>query len=341
MLKENIEFIKENTKQTVDLVTFAIPVYNAENYIEKTMLSALNQTYPHIEFLIVDDRGTDSTMKIIENIVATHPRGKHIRIVKHPSNIGIGAGRNTAIEQANGKYLFFMDNDDTVTPDCIQKLYDKMLKTDVDFVCGSHNEVEKGKIRIRSNNFIEKDKKQIILSYFDSRKFPSIATWNKLFKVSFLRENNIRCVPHQITEDWYFTFQLLLHAQSYCVIPDITYSYLYCHSLENKSKEWFHVLYRQLVEISGDSVEYLRKSPLEASLKRKIKIKLFTLRLYMSRAVLKPGYQEYITDFLNPAFLKDKDIFRSITLMCAYIFSNMPLFVKKAGLHIVSIIKNL
>jgi hypothetical protein len=226
-----------------------------------------------------------------------------------------------------------------VTPDCIQKLYDEMLKTDVDFVCGSHNEVKEGKLVPRTNNFVERDKEQIILSYFNIRKFQSIATWNKLFKISFLRENNIRCVPEQITEDWYFTFQVLLHAQSYCVIPDITYSYLYCHSLENKSRQWFHALYRQLVEISGDMVEYLRKTPLDAALKRKIKYKLFTLRLYMARMVLKNGYPDYITDFLNPVFLKDKDIFRSAMLMCAYIFSNMPLFVKKAGLHIVSAIK--
>lgn len=57
-------------------VTLAMPVYNVEKYVERALLSALNQTFDSIEFLIVDDKGTDRSMEIVSEIVSTHPRGK-------------------------------------------------------------------------------------------------------------------------------------------------------------------------------------------------------------------------------------------------------------------------
>jgi glycosyltransferase involved in cell wall biosynthesis len=121
----------------MELVTLSIPVYNAEPYIERTLLSALAQTYEPMEYIIVDDKGTDRSMDIVRKVIANHPRGKDVKIIEHPVNIGTGAGRNTAIDNAQGKYLFFMDNDDEIAPDCIRKLYDEMQRSDVDFVQGS------------------------------------------------------------------------------------------------------------------------------------------------------------------------------------------------------------
>ncbi|MDR1632787.1 MAG: glycosyltransferase [Dysgonamonadaceae bacterium] len=122
----------------MDLITLSMPVYNVEKYVEKALLSALNQTYENIEFIIVDDRGSDKSMEIVRRIVAYHPKGKQVRIIEHERNIGTGAVRNTAIENATGKYLFFMDSDDEISPDCIEKLYAKMQEENVDFVESSY-----------------------------------------------------------------------------------------------------------------------------------------------------------------------------------------------------------
>ena len=64
-------------------VTLAMPVYNVEKYVERALLSALNQTFDSIEFLIVDDKGTDRSIEIVSEIVSTHPRGKDVRIIEH------------------------------------------------------------------------------------------------------------------------------------------------------------------------------------------------------------------------------------------------------------------
>lgn len=87
-------------------VTLAMPVYNVEKYVERALLSALNQTFDSIEFLIVDDKGTDRSMEIVSEIVSTHPRGKDVRIIDHVVNQGTGATKNSAIREAKGEYLF-------------------------------------------------------------------------------------------------------------------------------------------------------------------------------------------------------------------------------------------
>jgi glycosyltransferase involved in cell wall biosynthesis len=91
-----------------------MPIYNVEQYIERALLSALNQTYQNLEILIVDDLGHDNSMDIVYQLKSTHPRGNCIRIITHKKNLGLGGTRNTAIESAQGKYLYFMDSDDAI-----------------------------------------------------------------------------------------------------------------------------------------------------------------------------------------------------------------------------------
>ena len=81
-----------------------MPIYNVEQYIERALLSALNQTYQNLEILIVDDLGHDNSMDIVYQLKHTHPRGNCIRIITHKKNLGLGGTRNTAIESAQGKY---------------------------------------------------------------------------------------------------------------------------------------------------------------------------------------------------------------------------------------------
>ncbi|MDR1633321.1 MAG: glycosyltransferase [Dysgonamonadaceae bacterium] len=214
-------------------ITLAMPVYNVEKYIERALLSALNQTYENIEFIIVDDRGTDKSMNIVRQIILEHPRGKDVRIIEHERNIGLGAGRNTAIENATGKYIFFMDSDDEITPDCINILYEKMLETPVDFIAASCKVVTMDgqssqlySSTIYSDMLIPKTNYGVAKEYF-KRRYPLITayTWNKLYNVDFLKNNNIYCIPHHLAEDIFFTYQVILKAQSCRLLSNITYYY--------------------------------------------------------------------------------------------------------------------
>ena len=127
------------------LITLSMPIYNVEKYVERALISALNQTYQELEVLIVDDLGHDKSMEIVHLIKKTHIRGNCIRIITHQKNIGLGGTRNTAIEHARGKYLYFMDSDDAITPDCIESLYNIISKEKVDFVAAGVSINEKRK----------------------------------------------------------------------------------------------------------------------------------------------------------------------------------------------------
>ncbi|GHT54590.1 glycosyl transferase [Bacteroidia bacterium] len=306
----------------MDLITLSMPVYNVEPYIERALLSALNQSYPQIEYIVVDDKGNDRSMDIVKNMIIAHPRGNAVRIIEHPTNIGTGATKNTAIDNAQGKYLYFMDSDDEITPDCIQKLYDAMIKNDVDLASGSNHSTNEIPFESASNEVIVKKDKEQMLNLFDF-----IPTWNKLYKLSFLRTKNIRCVPYHTVEDVYFTFQVAVKAQSYCIIPDITYFH-YTRDNSNSGGIWSEKLFKQFPQIFSDQLNLLRKENLDAFLRKKYKKKAFWFRVTISRFALNSSASSFINQFLSFSYLNDKDTFSDTILFLGYIISKMPLWGK-------------
>ena len=118
-------------------VTIGIPVFQAVDYIEATMLSALRQTYGSIEFLIVDDRGTDGTIEIVERLQREHPRGGNIRILRNAKNLGVSPSRNRIIDEARGRYLYFLDSDDIIEPNTIELMVNTMQVNHCDVIYAS------------------------------------------------------------------------------------------------------------------------------------------------------------------------------------------------------------
>ncbi|KAA6338387.1 putative glycosyltransferase EpsH [termite gut metagenome] len=219
-------------------VTLSMPVYNVEKYVERALLSALNQTFESIEYLIVDDKGTDNSMDIIRRIIATHPRGKNVRIIDHGINQGTGATKNSAIREAKGEYLYFMDSDDEITQDCIEILYNKMQENPVDFVVGSiimhfddyskENEQNEGIIKKIFSENILKGKNKIAEFQYDRKNVKNsihIQMWNKLYNLNFLINYQIDCIPHHLNEDNMFTTKLIFTAISCSFTSQVTYYY--------------------------------------------------------------------------------------------------------------------
>ena len=102
-------------------ITIAFPVYNVAAYVERSLCSALEQTFPlPYEVLVIDDKGSDGSMAIVSRMQQEHPQGSRIRIIEHKQNKGLGEASNTAIDNARGKYLLFLDSDDRLAPDALQ-----------------------------------------------------------------------------------------------------------------------------------------------------------------------------------------------------------------------------
>lgn len=218
-------------------ITLSIPVYNAEKFIHKSLLSALNQDFNNYEILIIDNNSTDNTIKLINDIKQESDINNKIRIIKHEKNRGLGASKNTAIENAKGKYLFFMDSDDSIEPFTLSLLYNNLIKYNAEIAIGSLlYEDENGNtlLKLKCNN-VYKECKYAILE--DMKSFYWM-TWNKLYNVDFLKKNNIHCIPHHLHEDLWFTFQVAAFASKVIFLNQETYHYLNnTNSICNQNKK--------------------------------------------------------------------------------------------------------
>ncbi|WP_455671788.1 glycosyltransferase family 2 protein [Phocaeicola sp.] len=219
---------------TRPLITIGIPVYNVEDYVSTALNSALSQTYPNLEIIIIDDRTPDKSMKVVEKTIAAHPRKNNVRILHHEENRGLSCARNTIIDTATGEYLFFMDSDDYITDDCIEKLYRCIEKYDVDYAEGSYDVVNQEgtkveRVYIHVENHIKDEECILNRKQFDylynHPHYPYIYVWNRLVRTQLLRNASLYFKSGMLYEDNYFSLSLNMKASSCYVLPDITYHY--------------------------------------------------------------------------------------------------------------------
>lgn len=212
-------------------VTIGIPVYNAEQFLRQTMDSALAQTYQSIEFLLVDDGGSDGSVALLRELQATHPRGADLRIVSQPRNMGVSAARNRIIDEARGRFLYFMDSDDTIEPHTIALLMEHQRRTEADVVFGSYEKIEVYNGGARADaciyprcDFLGDDQ----LASFAYRKYGGIqaSACNYLVSLDLLRSTGLRFIDTNYWEDMAFTFDLVTYARRAVLLPDVTYHYL-------------------------------------------------------------------------------------------------------------------
>lgn len=131
--------VKQYNETTGSLVSVIMPAYNCEDFIGDSMQSVLDQTYNNVELLVVDDQSTDNTADRIETIAEQDERVKFIQL---STNSGAAVARNTAIEQASGKYLAFLDSDDVWERDKLEKQLNFMEKNEYTFTCTPYDKID-------------------------------------------------------------------------------------------------------------------------------------------------------------------------------------------------------
>ncbi len=113
------------------MVSIIVPVYNAANYIEKTIEMVGAQTYKDWELILVDDCSKDGSAELIEKIIAK--QGKRIRLIRKSVNEGAAAARNSGIDASSGRYIAFLDADDVWMPQKLEKQIAFMEEHDAAF----------------------------------------------------------------------------------------------------------------------------------------------------------------------------------------------------------------
>ncbi len=116
-----------------ELISIIVPVYNAEKYIEETIACVAAQTYEDWELLLVDDCGTDGTLKAIKRYM-DNTRDPRICLIRQPSNQGAARARNRGLQEAKGRYIAYLDADDLWVPEKLERELAYMKEKDAAFV---------------------------------------------------------------------------------------------------------------------------------------------------------------------------------------------------------------
>ena len=208
-------------------VSIVVPIYNGENDIDNCVKNLQSLNYDNLEFILVDDGSTDGTAKACDDVAARDSRFKVI----HQKNSGPSISRNAGTSIATGEYLLYFDVDDELDPNIVRDNVKLAIEENADIVMFSfwYHILDTGK---KWNNSLGKDFAGDDKEFFDNYLVSAIdreiynAPWNKLFKCSFLRDNDLHFIPeYSIYEDALFVSMTLQHARR-IVVNDKPY-YVY------------------------------------------------------------------------------------------------------------------
>jgi len=192
------------------MVTVVIPVYNVEKYLAECVNSVLQQTCQDYEIILVDDGSTDSSGAICDEYAGQNNR---IRVIHQP-NGGLSAARNAGLEQATGKYVYFLDSDDYIEPQTLSRLTDLAEKENADVVFfDGYVFFDECEPDTSASRYIRKERygtncgRRMLLSLLRNEEYRT-AVPLMLFRKEYLDKNNLIFEDGIIHEDELFTFQV-------------------------------------------------------------------------------------------------------------------------------------
>lgn len=204
-------------KREEPLISVIVPVYNTETYVAKCLDSILAQTYENIQVVVVDDASQDGSGGICD---AYEARDRRVKVLHFPVNRGLSAARNQGVREAAGQYAAFVDSDDYVEHDMLEKLYKNMAESGADVsICGTYG--------IRGDGVGAAVYTRGGAARCLARRAPFLWTaWGKLYLTDDVRRH-----PFSETafccEDLLFFYQLLKRAERISYVPQKLYHYVY------------------------------------------------------------------------------------------------------------------
>ncbi len=186
------------------LVSIVIPVYKTEKYLRDCVKSAVEQTYENLEIILVDDGSPDNCPAICDELALSH----NIAVI-HKENGGLSTARNAGIEKATGKYIVFLDSDDTLANYAVVDMVEIIEKEDSCAVFpNTYMKVyENGQADVQSSHFTKEmfnsDPKifalEVLIGKGRARRSTAV-----LYDLKLIKEKNVRYLPGRISEDFFF-----------------------------------------------------------------------------------------------------------------------------------------
>ncbi|PZT56957.1 glycosyltransferase family 2 protein [Paenibacillus silvae] len=237
-------------KEKTPLVSIIVPMFNTEEFIEESLESIIGQTYKNIEVILIDDCSFDRTYEIALQYSLTY---RNILLIKQETNKGVSSARNAGLRAAKGDYVFFLDSDDTLPLEAIEKMCNAAVEHNADIVTGLYERFDKSSSSISNifNIYPELKTEGELNVYKVPAILYSVYTCGKLFKMSVVEQMNFT-ETLKYGEDQAFTIECLLKTKKIYNLSSIVYNYRF---REGNTESSSQSVYKNPVE----NFEYLRK----------------------------------------------------------------------------------
>ena len=217
------------------LLSIIVPIYNATSTLPITLESLRKQNFDDVEFLLVDDGSTDTSLDICQRFSFEDSRFK----VLSQANAGVSVARNNGLTHAEGEFIGFVDSDDIVKPDMFVYLIEAIIKNEADMAMGGYEKVLNGDVQSvvtlpYRGVFKDDDVKKVAWSmafwggYRKGKRLSTLygSTWPNLYRRAIIRNNKIQFpIGVTIGEDLLFNLQYLKNSSSVVFVNRALYQY--------------------------------------------------------------------------------------------------------------------
>lgn len=234
-----------------DLITVIIPVYNAEKYIAECLESLINQTYKNLEIIAIDDGSKDNSGAICDQYKEKDSRIKVI----HKENEGVSLARNAGLEIAKGEYIAFVDGDDYLEKEYLEKLLKALQEKQVDLVlCGFNRVYDSHTEKVTKGQSLVMNKEEFLTDILNVQGGAGIVH-SKLWKKETIQDIKFNR-EIKIGEDSYFCIQATKNVNNVYVLDDALYNYRFNNgSAVRKYKKDFPELCLTSMKIAKEYIE--------------------------------------------------------------------------------------
>ena len=306
-----------------------MPVYNAEDYIDKSINSVLKQTLEHIELICVNDCSSDSSLKKLQKF---RKKDKRVVIIDNKKNCGPGVARNMGIKKAKGKYICFLDSDDWFEKDACEILYKKAEEGVADVVFIKPKLVFADRTLLDKRLLTDDDVKDrdIIFRKTLLREI-AWAPWSKFIRRSLLIKNKVVFPNIYVAEDMDFSYKAIYYSKKISYTGDYLYNY-YLH--ENSLTTFGNPARR--IENYFESIKLLKRFLKEKNIFDKYYKEFIYFKLYNYLAVY--GVMYYSEDKIDKSkymkLIKKDGDFSFSKIIGTYVFDSVMIGSILIKLHL-------
>lgn len=244
-------------------ISVVMPVYGVESHLKSSVNSVLNQTYKNFEIVLVDDCSPDGCGALCDDFAE---KEECVTVVHHLENKGLSKARNSGLDVASGDYVFFMDSDDVIDPDLLESVVLSLKKNEAQIVIFGLIEDYYDKQNVLKRSFPISYGRELLLNGAAEVRREVIDlelktlygyAWNKVYKLSYLRELGARFEKITLIEDIKFNVQVFQNAEAVNILNITPYHYMkrIDGSLTNKFVPDYFALHRQRVAMIYEQYE--------------------------------------------------------------------------------------